>query len=185
MIFRIFRSVKSEYRLEYLMKRFGGLEFFKKNPWNNVEIVSERLINQIFNVTNMVPTDRNDPIKIAALFRVASPKVSVRRSLEKIFSTNKILFRFGSTTKVGRRVWRLLIFLTTHFCVEFYLNRTNQRGSMTLESLVTVIRCLGPTFRSIVNYKHVQRSNYLQRSVLFLLWLLFQRVFSFFSLMNA
>ncbi|CAF1162270.1 unnamed protein product [Adineta steineri] len=72
--------VKTEYNLEYLMKRFGGFEFLLRYMPNDVQLVNERLINQIINITN--PKNQSslstiDATKIAPLFRIFPPQASI------------------------------------------------------------------------------------------------------------
>ena len=58
------------------MKRFCGLEFLLRYMSNSFDLVNEKLINQIINITNRSPL-AIDASKIASLFRMYPPQVSV------------------------------------------------------------------------------------------------------------
>ncbi|CAF3347478.1 unnamed protein product [Rotaria sp. Silwood1] len=71
--------VKTEYNIEYLMKRFGGFEFLSQPISNSYDILNETLINRIMNITD----GRNQLLsmpnasKIPSLFQIFPPQVSV------------------------------------------------------------------------------------------------------------
>lgn len=187
--FDSFRSVKTEYQLEFLMKRFGGIEFFKGNPLNSADILNEKLLNQLVNITrgmNSTRTSEIDTTKIASLFRIHPAEASVCRFVGFCFRSNLnlISFRFGTITKVGRRASFLSIFSTTHCYADFFFNKIERTNSTITEFPVGLIRYLELTFKSIVNYKIEQQSNCSRPFVLFSRWLLFRQVFLFFSLTN-
>jgi energy-coupling factor transporter ATP-binding protein EcfA2 len=73
-------SVKSEYNPDYLMKRFGGFEFLLQYMSDSIDLINETLIEQIINLTNQT-SSTIDASKIASLFRIYPPKVSVRNRL--------------------------------------------------------------------------------------------------------
>lgn len=75
----LFRLVKTEFRLEFLMKRFGGFEILPGSPVEQIDILNENLIALLFNVTNTPVTNRTvvDGKNIVELFRVFPPKASV------------------------------------------------------------------------------------------------------------
>jgi hypothetical protein len=61
------------------MKRFGGTEFLPYDSMNTRDLVDEQLIGLIMNITGRLrpTTSTIDATKIASLFRVHSPQVSV------------------------------------------------------------------------------------------------------------
>ncbi|CAF1011818.1 unnamed protein product [Rotaria sordida] len=71
--------IKTEFHEEYLMKRHGGFDFLPQNNLNNIDLLNEELINRLMNIINQ--TDQSvlkiDIAKIASLFRIHPPKVSV------------------------------------------------------------------------------------------------------------
>jgi len=67
---------KSEYNTEYLMKRFGGFEFLLQYLSNSFDFINETLIQQIIDITNQA-NQTIDASKIASLFRIQPPQVSV------------------------------------------------------------------------------------------------------------
>ena len=73
--------IKSEYKPEYLMKRFGGFEFLSYFIADKIELLNETLLDRLINVTN--PTNQSsldvDSQKIAPLFQIYPPQVSVRK----------------------------------------------------------------------------------------------------------
>ena len=111
------RAVKTEYRDEYLMKRFGGIEFLAQDTADNVELLSETFIDQIQTILNV--TGQSLPTfisaKIVPLFRIYPPHASVStpvRSLHRTFgcpasgeTRTPVCSRFGTTIKDGHRVW--------------------------------------------------------------------------------
>ena len=68
--------VKSEYKTEYLMKRFGGLQFLSKSRWTTTELFNETTIDRIIQIINQSSLNIN-PIKIASLFQIHPPQISV------------------------------------------------------------------------------------------------------------
>ncbi|UJR15712.1 hypothetical protein I4U23_002647 [Adineta vaga] len=71
--------IKTEYNLEYLMKRFGGFEFLSSSMSKSIDLVNETLLNQLINVTNgnNQSSTNIDSKKIASLFRIYPPQASV------------------------------------------------------------------------------------------------------------
>ena len=65
--------VKTEYNDEYLMKRFGGMEFFLRYTSNSLDLVNETLINHLANLSSTTI----DASKIASFFRIHPPQVSI------------------------------------------------------------------------------------------------------------
>lgn len=72
--------VKSEYNSEYLMRRFGGLEFLSTTISNQLQIFNETMIEQIIRIINQDSLNIN-PVKVASLFRIAPPQISVNSLL--------------------------------------------------------------------------------------------------------
>jgi energy-coupling factor transporter ATP-binding protein EcfA2 len=72
-------AIKTEYNIEYLMKRFGGFEFLLRYMSNSLDLVNETLIKQIINIINRTNQSSLmiDASKIASLFRIYPPQVSV------------------------------------------------------------------------------------------------------------
>jgi len=77
--------IKSEYNIEYLMKRFGGFEFLFEYISNSFDLVNETLIQQIINITNQA-NQTIDASKIASLFRIYPPQVSVNIHYNNLFT---------------------------------------------------------------------------------------------------
>jgi hypothetical protein len=66
------------------MKRFGGTEFIAREQSDALQVFDETLINQLINVTRRMNQSASPPIdaaKIAALFELAPPQVSVSREM--------------------------------------------------------------------------------------------------------
>lgn len=81
--------VKSEYNSEYLMRRFGGLEFLSTTISNQLQIFNETMIEQIIRIINQDSLNIN-PVKVASLFRIAPPQISVNSLLFFPFSYSLI-----------------------------------------------------------------------------------------------
>ncbi|CAF0829869.1 unnamed protein product [Rotaria sordida] len=71
--------IKTEYNIDYLMKRFGGFEFLLQSVSDSYDIINETLINQIINITDLTNQllSMINSWKIAPLFRIFPPRVSV------------------------------------------------------------------------------------------------------------
>ncbi|CAF4835937.1 unnamed protein product, partial [Rotaria sp. Silwood2] len=71
--------VKTEFLEEYLMKRFGGFEFLLQNDLNSIDLLNETLINKLMYTISQInkSTSMIDAAKVAALFRVYPPQISV------------------------------------------------------------------------------------------------------------
>ncbi|CAF1095920.1 unnamed protein product [Adineta ricciae] len=71
--------IKSEYKLEYLMKRFGGFEFLSYLIADKIELFNETLLDRLANITN--PSNQSsfavNSQKIVPLFQIHPPQVSV------------------------------------------------------------------------------------------------------------
>ncbi|CAF0889943.1 unnamed protein product [Didymodactylos carnosus] len=66
--------IKTQYNDEYVMKRFGGIEFLSKAlEENGINTINTSLINQLANMNNIVVNEE----KIAELFRIHQPQVAV------------------------------------------------------------------------------------------------------------
>lgn len=74
--------VKTEYREEYLMKRFGGIEFLPLRNTTMIQIVNESMINQLNTLGNRTnaTADMVNAALVVPLFRVYPPQVSVTSS---------------------------------------------------------------------------------------------------------
>ena len=62
------------------MKRFGGTEFLARSQSDALQLFDETLIDQLINVTrgtNQSDSARIEAAKIAVLFELAPPQVSV------------------------------------------------------------------------------------------------------------
>ena len=109
------RALKTEYRDQYLMKRFGGFELIAQDTADRFELLSETFIEQIrliLNVTNQaLPTFSS--AKIVPLLRIYPPQASVSFLVVSlhltfalpIFTERASLSRSGTTIKDGHRVW--------------------------------------------------------------------------------
>ena len=80
--------VKSEYNSEYLMKRFGGLEFLSTSVTDDLQIFNETMIEQMIRIINQSSLNIN-PKKVASLFRITPPQISVNSLL--LFSLSHFL----------------------------------------------------------------------------------------------
>ncbi|CAF4573561.1 unnamed protein product, partial [Rotaria sp. Silwood2] len=71
--------VKTEFLEEYLMKRFGGFEFLLQNDLNSIDLLNETLINKLMYTISQInkSTSMIDAAKVAALFRVYPPQISI------------------------------------------------------------------------------------------------------------
>ena len=78
-------TVKTEYNIEYLMKRFGGFEFLLRSMSDRFSLVNETLLNQIINITNQTNQSLSvlNVSKVVPLFQVYPPQVSVNISFPK------------------------------------------------------------------------------------------------------
>ncbi|CAF1005228.1 unnamed protein product, partial [Didymodactylos carnosus] len=66
--------IKTQYNDEYVMKRFGGIEFLSKTlEKNGINVINTSVINQLGNMNNIIV----DEEKIAELFRIHQPQVTV------------------------------------------------------------------------------------------------------------
>ncbi len=79
----LFRSIKTEYSDEYLMKRFGGIEFLSRDNPISFNLVNETFINQLNNLINQTNGQMSmaDAAKVATLFQVYPPQVSVNNTV--------------------------------------------------------------------------------------------------------
>ncbi|CAF0854184.1 unnamed protein product [Adineta ricciae] len=71
--------VKTEFREEYLMKRFGGIEFLSRSNLTAYELLDETLIQQLANINGQInqTTVTIDATKLAKLFRIHPPQASI------------------------------------------------------------------------------------------------------------
>ena len=110
--------VKSEFNSEYLMKRFGGFEFFFHSISNSFDLFNETLVEQILNITH--PNSSTiDARKIASFFRIHPPQVAVIFSSLFFHYIKLISIRFGIITKVGQPVWHLSMYGIMHSYAQF------------------------------------------------------------------
>jgi len=75
----LFRSIKTEYWEQYLMKRFGGIDFLSDINVDSIDILNETDINQIKTSLDIITQSNSmiDPAKIVSLFRIYPPQASV------------------------------------------------------------------------------------------------------------
>jgi hypothetical protein len=72
------RILKTEYQDEYLMKRFGGIEFLPSNLSSEYNLISMSILQQIINLFGRTNQSMFNVAKIAALFRINPPQASVK-----------------------------------------------------------------------------------------------------------
>ncbi|CAF2630332.1 unnamed protein product [Rotaria sp. Silwood2] len=72
-------TIKTEFLDEFLMKRFGGFDFLPQTNLSSIDLVSETLINRLMDLMSRTnqSVSKIDGAKIAALFRIYPPGVSV------------------------------------------------------------------------------------------------------------
>ncbi|UJR30912.1 hypothetical protein I4U23_018422 [Adineta vaga] len=84
--------IKTEYREEYLMKRFGGFEFLSRDGSISYDLFNETLIEQMNNLINR--TDSTiDATKLAPLFRIYPPQASDGHQVAFLNIFNNALLR--------------------------------------------------------------------------------------------
>lgn len=85
--FFLFRSLKTEFNEEFLMKRFGGFVFSPQTNTSSFDMLNETAINQIIQAINQTnpPATNIDVHKLATLFRVYPPQATVNKFIHTKF----------------------------------------------------------------------------------------------------